>query len=135
MEWRLFSPGPLFSGHKKAPSWALTGGAVPAPAGSGSFDFLLDGILEYLVLLGDVPAVIDLFERCTAVIEDVTLGRVATALIDGGALSVGFIVEIEPGLPWQEKFSSCIHQMTAIVLVRFHIGQKVVAVQVMGEVD
>ena len=96
MEWRLFSPGPLFSGHKKAPSWALTGGAVPAPAGPGSFDFLLDGILEYLVLLGDVPAVIDLFERCAAVIEDQTLRRLAAPLIDGAALSVGLIDAIEP---------------------------------------
>ena len=99
MERRLFSSGPLFSGHKKAPSWALTGGAVPAPAGPGRFDLLLDGILEYLVLLRDVPAVVDFFERCASVVEDVALGRVAAALIDGGALPVGFIVEIEPGLP------------------------------------
>lgn len=117
MKWRLFYPGPLFSGHKKAPSWALMAGAVPAPAGPGRFDPLLDGVLEYLVLFRDVLAVVNFFEWYAAVVEDVALDGITAALIDGGTLAVGFIVEVEPGRFGQKKIPMGVHQMMTVVLV------------------
>lgn len=94
MERRFLISGPLFSGHNKAPSRAFTGRTVPAPAREGGPDLLLDGVPEHLVLFRDMLAVVDHFERYAVVVENVALGRIAAALIDGGTLSVGFVAEV-----------------------------------------
>lgn len=117
MERRFFSSGPLFSGHNKAPSRALMGRTVPAPARAGGLDLLLDGVLEHLVLFRDMLTVIDYLERGTAVVENVALERIAAALIDSGTFAIGFVAEVETGRLGQKKFPMGVHQIMAVVLI------------------
>ncbi len=109
-------------------------GTVPAPVGAGAFKFPLNRILKYLVLTWDVLAVIDLSER-RAIVEDVALGRIAAALVDGGTFTIGFIVEVESGGFGEKKIPVSVHQVVAVVLVGFHIGKEIVAVQIISEID
>ena len=117
MKWRLFYPGPLFSGHKKAPSWALMAGAVPAPSGPGRFDRLLEGVVDYLELFWDVLSGVNYFKWYAAGVEYVALDGISSALIDCVTLAVGFIVEVEPGRFGQKKIPMGVHQMMTVVLV------------------
>lgn len=93
------------------------GRTVPAPARAGGLDLLLDGIPEHLVLLGNMLAVINHLERCVVIVEDVALGCIAAALVDGGTFAIGFVVEVEPGRFGQKKFPMDVYQIMAVVLI------------------
>ena len=129
----LFNGCHPLSGAKKAPSWALGAGGVPALHRTGHCNFLLDGILKHLILFRDVLPVIDFLEGIGPR-EHIALGREGAALVDGGVLPVGFIIEIIQSFLRELNGPQLVDQ-PASVFFRVLDGVKLAAVQVIGEVD